>query len=362
MEQDINGWKMKSLLNKNLLQFIGCLLILLVLATPLFYFLTKNYYAEEIIELIDNVKKGNMISSSDLGEDILTGLMLQFILIFTVISLSLLLVMRFLTRKLWKPFDETLNKIEQFNLDSSDIPHFVKSDIIEFARLNNSVEKFMRKNKEKYISQKEFTENASHELQTPIAIINSKLELLLQEDLNQQQTHIISDMYQISTRMSHLNKNLLLLAKIENSQFQSFENINLNLFIQQKLSVYSGLHNNIIPFINNFQVIINANRILLESLFDNLIVNAIRNTPQNGSIRITLEKDTLLIENNSCGTMLDQKKIFQRFCHSSENKKGNGLGLAIVKAICDYHGWIIKYAFNNNNHTFIINFTNNLVS
>lgn len=348
---------MKSLLNKSLSQFVVCIVAILILTIPLFYLLTKTYYAEEMRDVICAMSLGKPLPPLDLEEDIMVGMTLQYVLILVVLSLSLFLVMRFLTRRLWKPFDDTLQKIEQFNLEHSDVPCFMESDIKEFARLNRSLEKLMHKDKDTYNSQKEFTENASHELQTPIAVIKSKLDLLMQEDLTQQQLEIISQLYQTIMRMSRLNKSLLLLAKIENSQFKSIERLDLKSFIRNRLAVYSELyHRKIELFTDRADVSIKANSSLLESLIDNLVVNAIRNTSPEGLIDIILGPNTLIVENNCEGEGLDKQKIFQRFNYSNERKKGNGLGLAIVKAICDYHGWILTYELRDGRHTFNIGF------
>src|SRR5574344_1967069 len=357
MVLDINGLKMKSLLNKNLMQFIGCMLVILILITPLFYLLTKNYYAEEMIDTINEINKGEVLSPSDLEEDIVEGMVLQFVIIFAALSLSLLLVMRFLTRRLWRPFDDTLYKIEQFNLDHSDIPDFTKSGIKEFERLHSAVEKLMRK--DTYNSQKEFTENASHELQTPIAVIQSKLDLLMQENLNQKQTHIVADMYNISNRMKRLNKNLLLLAKIENSQYNQTAKVDLLQFVTKRISLHSDLNSGsrIILDKSSTNVSLSANISLLESLFDNLVVNALRHTSDDADIVILINKNFLSVMNESSDTVpLNKDMLFKRFGNNGNKKRGNGLGLSIVKAICDYHNWEIEYRFSDNKHIFTIIF------
>ena len=133
------------------------------------------FYAEDMIDIIEAVQLGTSIPHIDLERDIMVGMMLQFLLIFLVLSLALFIMMRFITHRLWLPFDDTLQKTEQFNLAQSAVPQFQKTEIKEFARLNNSLAKLMQKDKEIYRIQKEFTENASHELQTPISIIRSKL-------------------------------------------------------------------------------------------------------------------------------------------------------------------------------------------
>ena len=210
---------MKSLLHKTLSQFLVCTVAIFILTTPLFFLLTKYFYAEDMIDIIEAVQLGTSIPHIDLERDIMVGMMLQFLLIFLVLSLALFIMMRFITHRLWLPFDDTLQKTEQFNLAQSVVPQFQKTEIKEFARLNNSLAKLMQQDKEIYRIQKEFTENASHELQTPISIIRSKLDLLMQEELDERSMNLVSDLYDLNTRMEHLNRNLLLLAKIENSQY-----------------------------------------------------------------------------------------------------------------------------------------------
>lgn len=138
MESVTNGfWKMKnkkstrgiSLLSKALRLFACCTAVCFVLMVPLFYLLTKYFYAEDIIDIIEAVEQGQGIPPLDLEQDIIAGMMLQFMLIFLVITIAFFLTMRFATKKLWQPFDDTLRKAEQFNLAQSDIPLFTETDI-----------------------------------------------------------------------------------------------------------------------------------------------------------------------------------------------------------------------------------------
>ena len=241
--------KQRNLLSKTLTKFLVCTAIVFTLTAPLFYLLTKHFYAEDMIDIVESIEKGSSIPPLDLEHDIMEGMMLQFLLIFLVISISWYITVRFFTRHLLHPFDDTLEKTEQFNLAQGDIPNFKETDIQEFSRLNLSLEKLMRKDKETFRIQKEFTENASHELQTPLAIIRSKLDLLMQEDLDEKQLKLISDLYQLSTRISHLNRNLLLLAKIENVQYSATEMVDITKLLTETLPLYGVLQNGICHFL-----------------------------------------------------------------------------------------------------------------
>ena len=129
---------MKSLLHKTLSQFLVCTVAIFILTTPLFFLLTKYFYAEDMIDIIEAVQLGTSIPHIDLERDIVVGMMLQFLLIFLVLSLALFIMMRFITHRLWLPFDDTLQKTEQFNLAQSAVPQFQKTEIKEFARLNKT--------------------------------------------------------------------------------------------------------------------------------------------------------------------------------------------------------------------------------
>ena len=136
----------KSLMHKTMLRFIVCVAALLLLATPLFYKLTKNYYAEDMIDIIEAVQDDDPIPVPDLEEDILHGIMIQFALIVSVIGIAIVLMMRFISGRLWRPFDKTLAAIESFNLESGVCPTLPDSDTKEFSRLNTALNRLMTSN------------------------------------------------------------------------------------------------------------------------------------------------------------------------------------------------------------------------
>lgn len=351
-----------SLISKTMRRFSYCVIVCFVLTTPLFYMLTTGYYAEDMMKIVESVKHGNGIPEIlDLEEDVAEGMMIQFVLIFTVISIALYVTMRFATKRIWSPFDDTLKKAERFNLAKSNIPEFTKTDIKEFSRLNNTLEKLMRKDKDLFRIQKEFTENASHELQTPLAIIRTKLDLLLQENLNEKQMTLVSDMYDLTIRMGNLNTNLLLLAKIDNAQYADMKEVDLVNMLTESIPLYSSLQHDTILHVDDKRkkpnATIMANDVLLESMLKNLIVNAIRHSLSGSTIDIIVKDNQLTVSNISDdNTPLDSENIFRRFHTDKMQQKGNGLGLAIVKAICDFHQWNITYHFEDGQHEFTVCF------
>lgn len=350
---------MKSLSRKMLTQFVACIAVLLALAMPLFYFLTKHYYAEDMIDIIEAVEQGQPIPSLDLEQDIMQGVMLQFGLIVGVLAVAIVLTLRFISYRLWQPFDQTLHQIEGFHLEDGKLPVLPDTDIKEFVGLNHSLQTLMRNSLTSYRIQKEFTENASHELQTPLAIFQSKLDLLLQQpDLAERQAEQIQGLYEVSSRLARLNRNLLLLAKIDNRQYNQTEDINLSCFLDGLTSFLQSIAGDISIHeeFKNHLLTVRANRTLLESLVNNLVVNAVRHNRPKGEIYLTVSGKKLIIANTSDEPALDGHLIFNRFYRPSEKVIGNGLGLAIVRAICEYHGWTVKYNYEEGIHRFTITF------
>ena len=342
-----------------LLSFVGCIAVLLLLALPLFYFLTESFYAEDMIDIIQAVNKGKPIPTLDLEEDIIQGVMIQFGVIMFVLAAAIILTLRFITARMWKPFEEILHRLESFRLENETLPTLPDSDVAEFARLNKTLQSLMQNSINSYKTQKEFTENASHELQTPLAVFQSQLDLLLQQpELTKAQAEIIQRLYEVSNRLARLNRSLLLLVKIDNRQYQQMEDINLSSFIEKLIPFLQNVTGDISLHqeFHNPTLTIRANRTLLESLVNNLIVNAVRHNRPQGAITICVSDRELAISNTSDEPALNDKLIFSRFYRPSEKVKGNGLGLSIVKAICEYHGWTIKYRYFDNRHIFIITF------
>ena len=278
------------------------------------------------------------------------------VFLFVLIVGGLLFLNRRLSKSVWKPFRNTLDKLKTFNLNKQTKIEFSKTDVSEFDELNQSLTKLIEHNVSVYKTQKEFTENASHELQTPLAILKNKLDILLQnQDLTEKQYQIAEEMNRALSRSSRINKNLLLLAKIDNKQFDSEtfhldEVLNQSMeilqehFEQKNISVKTEISDN---------VKVNGNIGLTEVLINNLILNAIRHTSINGSILIRLSQSEFEVSNSGTDK-LNGDLLFKRFSRFSKDNNGSGLGLAIVQEICKSQNWTIDYRFENNNHIFSV--------
>jgi len=293
--------------------------------------------------------------------DLLSMLITQYGVIFIILIICLSLVYFYISKRLWEPFYNTLDKIEHFSLESGKEPQFDSTNIKEFLRLNEQLNKLIKENLSIYKQQKEFVENASHELQTPLAVFQSQIDTLLQQpNLTEKEMEIIQSLYSTSSHMSRLNKNLLLLAKMDNEQFEKRKTIDFVNVLYDLLSPLKELaeSNGINVSVNiNTAFSVNANEILLESLITNLIANAIRhNNTEKRSINIRVDKNIFSISNTGQTDSLNADKIFGRFSRISEGEKGNGLGLSIVCQICKLHGWLVSYDYKNNEHVFTVIF------
>ena len=348
---------MKSLLGRSIGRYILCTIAILLIFTPVFYLLTKHFYAEEMMDLIKSFRNGSGILENDLEQDIMAGVMIQFVLIIAVLIVAFSVTMHWVSKVLWVPFKDSLRKVEGFDVGTGNIPSLIECDIQEFQELNATLKELMRRSADKYREQKEFTENASHELQTPLAIIHSKLDILLQEGLDERQLVTVQQIYEVVNRMSRLNRNLLLLAKIDNNQYDSFEDIDFHSIASANIEQMSELYGKEIKvFLKGKSCVIRANRILAELMINNLLVNAFRHTSADSTIEVDCSEGYVSVSNSATNGGLDSDKIFGRFNHSSEEKRGTGIGLAIVKAICDFHYWKIEYSYYGEMHHFSIFF------
>src|SRR5438477_2100477 len=276
------------------------------------------------------------------------------ILVMLVVSLA---INRILLKRLWGPFYDTLNLLKKFKLDKKQSANFPTTNIDEFALMNETLERTTHQAREDYLLLKEFTENASHEMQTPLAIIRSKLDLFIQsENLSEDQSKTIQSAYTAVEKLSRLNQSLLLLAKIENNQFAETSLVNLEEKIEEKIKAFNELwqSQNISVSTSIGNALVSMNPELADILFNNLFSNATRHNIPNGSVRIELSTKQLKITNTSDQKELDRERLFTRFSKTTGSTGYTGLGLSIIKQICDVSGFILNYSFEKQLHSFVI--------
>ncbi|MDT0649357.1 HAMP domain-containing sensor histidine kinase [Autumnicola edwardsiae] len=297
----------------------------------------------------------SMVEEDDLVEDLLFSLLwLYFGLIVTILILNNIVL-----KKIWNPFYKLIDQLKNFNIERSDKIAFEKTPIEEFHLLNKSIERLLQKSVDSYVGQKQFIENASHELQTPLAISINKLELLFEKtELEEEEITILASVLNNLERLTRFNKSLLLLSRIENQQFAVEEKILINEVIFHLKDEFKDLlqHKGMEIQVNVSQAIyIKMNRDLAVILFTNLLKNAIVHSDPNTNIEIEIGGNRVNISNLSSKKKLDKKHLFSRFYKLSDNKNSSGLGVAIAKAIADEYDFSISYNFDDR-HQFIVEF------
>jgi signal transduction histidine kinase len=347
---------MSKLLNYSLRKIILYAGIVLAFSIPVYYLAISRLWQYELDE-------HNVSLTAEAGREdsylIIGAVTLLSALFFVLLMGGLILLNRRLSRRMWKPFYKSLEDIRSFDLTKTSAGELDRSGIAEFDELNTSLEKLFSANTAVFNQQKEFADNASHELQTPLAIAQSKLELLSQSSpLSDAQYQLIEEAMSALARAARINKNLLLLTKIENSQFAEKKPIDLSALLTEMLDQLKPffedkqliIHQQIDP-----QVMIEGNASLTETLIGNLLTNAIRYSPAGDTVTIYLSAFRLVIE-NAGDTALQAEQLFKRFASVSTKSPGTGLGLALVRQICLRHGWKEQYAWENQRHVFQVAF------
>jgi signal transduction histidine kinase len=297
----------------------------------------------------------NLVESKDL---VLSILKIQAALLVPLL-LGFLLINRRIAKTIWSPFYRTVGQLKLFNVEKDKTLDLPATNIREFQDLNAAITQLVARNRAVYLSQKQFTENAAHEMQTPLAILNGKLEMLLQTSgLSESQALLLNEALEGTYRLAKLNKGLLLLAKIENQQFPATQMLDLRAITAQLIGQYqeSMSAKNLTVTQDLGPLAVKANRELIEILLTNLLSNAIRHNIPQGSLHLVLKAQQLVIINTGKALPLPPEKIFERFQKDPANPQSHGLGLAIAKKICDLNNFPIHYSCPAGRHQITITF------
>lgn len=297
-----------------------------------------------------------IVESTVETEDLIKIIFAITIAVVLLLLLTLFISNRLLLNRLWQPFHNLLKELRIFNVaDNEDISR-LNTNIDEFQELNQAVISMSSRVKSDYKDLKTFTENASHELLTPIAVINSKLDSLLQTDnFTQQQSKLLNDLYGAVSRLTKLNHSLLLLVKIENHLVRGNEKIDLRREVEELITQFEEIFQDKGLKVN-CQLAdkeLNTNSYLINILLNNVLINAVRHNHNEGEIGIRLTKDALTIQNTGTDVALQPEQMFKRFQKSAASD-GSGLGLTISKQICENLGFELEYSFVRGYHIFTV--------
>ena len=280
--------------------------------------------------------------------------------LFIVLGGILIIFSILISKLLLGPFKETMEKIKTFNLQSGTLPNFPKTSTTEFRNLNAFLKEMLDKNRKDYLTLKEFSENASHEMQTPLAVASGKLELLVESnDLSIEQLGLVQETQQALSHLSKLGEALLLLTKIENQEFAPQTSFNFSEILRKEVATFEELAS--MKGLDFEKDIASGIQLRLDPglariLVSNLLKNAIRHNNPDGWIKVSLNQDRLSISNSGPAPAVPTEQLFERFQKNSQTSKSLGLGLAIVKKICQVNGLPIAYRYADESHEIEVSF------
>jgi len=299
-----------------------------------------------------------IIKSSDNDEELGDNISQAVTISAGLMIIAIVLVNTFIYKRIWRPFYRTLKELKNFTISKHQAIKISKTNTTEFNQLNNAITLMAEKISHDYLSLKEFTENASHEIQTPLAIINSKIEMCLQDkQLGSEQATLLIEASHAVNNLVNLNKGLITLTKLDNNQIDLPSDVNVNDKIHKRLNLFEEFIQEKDIDVNlkiDKSITIKINPALAGILFDNLIKNAVKhNIDTGGKIDIEVTKECIKIANTGIEPKVSTDKFFERFYKDSK-QESLGLGLAIVKKICDIYGFKISYNYTEGLHIIIL--------
>jgi two-component system OmpR family sensor kinase len=290
-------------------------------------------------------------------DELMEGLLSSFVLIILFLVTAFFIINWWLSQKLWKPFYQTLTELNTYDIKKHQRQTFTSAAIVEFDQLSKGLNKMTDKIHSDFMQLKEFTENASHEMQTPLAVAKASLSLLMQSsNLKEEEMDQLQILENTIKKLASLHKTLMLLAKIENNQYAANTIVYLKKTILNNLEQYADfiearkiqLH---LELDNELKT--HMDPALADILISNLLQNAIRHNKNQGDIFIRSTVNTLSITNTG-EPLTIQKELFLRFKKEDATANSLGLGLAIAKSITSLYDFEINYSFASGLHTFTL--------
>ncbi|WP_449668842.1 sensor histidine kinase [Zobellia barbeyronii] len=291
------------------------------------------------------------------SENILIAIILSYVTIILLIFIFLFYLNKARNKKMWLPFFTNLEAMKNFSVTSDKALYLIDSEIIEFSEFKDEIEVLTNKVRSDYKNLKQYTEDVSHELQTPLAIIQAKIENIINGDgLNDIQFEHLTSIQRDIQRLTQMNKRLTLLTKIENNQFVNMESVDMNLLVEKTVKNFQELSNVQIKISGDANILAAMDPYLAEVLCNNLISNALKHSDPDGTIDINFMENMYSISNSGSKPLEHPENLYSRFYRESEAIKSTGLGLAIVKRICDIYKFDINYTFKSGRHIFTVKF------
>lgn len=307
---------------------------------------------------LDEPYRVRIFKSTTPTDQLVERVTLMMTLMVMLFLAGIFLLNRFVFANLWKDFFEVLEKLKQF--DQVKEPMVLEEqDIEEFNELKLVLEKMTRQLSSDYRELKEYTDHTTHELQTPLAVIQSKIELLMQsENLGQEEMRLIQAINSSTNQLSRLNSTLTLITRIENRQFTKTREINLVQLLDRHLEMLREMADlreiKVNKTYTDLAQTIEMDEGLADMLVANLLKNAIVHNVDGGSIRLEIGNGRIVISNEGPPLPFGKEEIFRRFTRNPGKGSSFGLGLSLVKKICESYGIEVGYGYEGGRHIFSI--------
>lgn len=287
-------------------------------------------------------------------EDLKQTILFWMILLYVLLLLSIIIINAYVMRRSLRPLYVILDWIDHLSLKNETLPLHIDSDISEFRKLSDALIKSAQRNAEVYEQQSAFIGHASHELQTPIAVAQNRLEILADDPAltETQLTQILKAKKSLET-ISKLNKTLLLLTKIENMQFPDSKAIDVNRLLLSLVEDFREAYTYLdirCTVEENARLSIEMNETLASVLFSNLIKNAYLHNDREGRVHVLISSQSVRISNTARHGALNPDYIFRRFYQDSTKEGSAGLGLSLVESVCKLYSATISYAYEEEMH------------
>ncbi|MFR9602653.1 MAG: HAMP domain-containing sensor histidine kinase [Rikenellaceae bacterium] len=306
-----------------------------------------NYYEVKVVT--------PTIDSTELIMTIWRSVLILFVLLLIVV----LLINIWAVKGGLRPLDRFMNWLYNSDIESCQLPKIEESNIREIKELTVAIEAFAQRARRAFEEQKEFIGNASHELQTPIAICQNRLELLCESELSEAQMEDVVGCMATLSRLSKLNRSLLMLSRIENGGFENSQ-LSINDIVRHNMELLAELYESRGVSVNlkeRGSCVVECNGELATTMVVNLIKNSFAHNVNGGEVCIEVGRNFIAVANSGADKPLDSNKIFNRFYQGGAKSGTYGLGLSIVQSICKLYDFKVDYSFVEGLHRFQIKFT-----
>lgn len=303
-----------------------------------------------------NFKELTVLTPTIEKDDLRKAILFWIVVLYMFMLLSVLFINIWVLNRSMRPLRVLLRWLDEYRIGGRNKPLDNETRVVEFRKLNEAAIRHTRRNERLYEEQKEFIGNASHEMQTPLAICQSRLEMLMEDEmLSEGQLMELAKMHSTIERMIRQNRSLLLLSKIDNGQFGEVSCQNLNELLKKYMADYEEVYKYkqiTLSVEEKGELRVEMDASLAATMLFNLLKNAYTHSPSGSTIRIYINASGLEICNTAAGAPLDAEHVFDRFWHSSETDGSTGLGLSIVHSICRLYGLGISYEYRDGSHCF----------